>query len=264
MHTASIHVTKAHSSPDHQEVLITMSSRAALCAQLRGILSEMIISLSDADDFHYTINPETTHYGFSLCHRLGMTPRDYGTLLVGANLARIKEGKLIMMPTEIETFINGGDFSLVDGTVQYSQKQIRLEDYVASYVPGGPKRSIVYCVRIGRGSKHNLYADVLDQTERNGKLIETPPRLSCLRQLQRQFGAKIMAVLVKVLQCDDKLYNYFMVDDNNKHTNTTHQLSATPSPLRTKRLKYEETAKPTPSPSANLKRLGCSAIIIRR
>ena len=158
-----------------------MSNLAALRAQLRAHLAEMIIALCDADDFHYTINPETSPYGFSLCQRLGMTPRDYGTLLAGAYFARIKGGKLIMLQDEWKEFVSGGDFSFIDGTVQFGDTQIRLENYVTNCLHDtAPKRLLR--LRIGRDSKQNAVKDLLDQTDRNGKLIETPPKISCLRQ----------------------------------------------------------------------------------
>lgn len=91
--------------------------------------------------------------------------------------------------------------------------------------------------------------NLLDQKDTKGRLKQTPPRMRDIRSQQRSFGRNFMPNIIDASFADQKLFDYFMVDNeqnanNNKHKNKTHVLVSRQSPQR--RCKKQKTSTPLP------------------
>jgi hypothetical protein len=168
--------------------------------------------------------------------RLGMIPRDYEAFTVAADFARLRAGRIYMNDRAFDEFINGNDFKQIlgDDKPQYSYVICDLDACVAGNgnKEDNGKRKMYYIAKIdGRTTVEGChFHNLKSQTDDDGKLIQTPPKISGLRSKQREFVRTIMPSI-------DRLYNFFLADDdlqternnsNNKHTNTI----VLPQPLK--------------------------------
>ena len=192
---------------------------------LKDEIASMMLVLSDADDFWFVVNPESHYHGFSLCSRLGMTKWDYEALLIAAELGRIMAGKFVLLHKNWEAFIHGAHFVFLDGTKKsrFLPKKVHLESLADDTPYDKKKARQYYCVRIGGRDGSTQNESLMEQVDRNGKLLQMPPQFTSLRSKQHEFGRTVMPTIMKAVYDDNKLFDFFMVDDNEQQLPHKHK-----------------------------------------
>ena len=236
-------------------------SSSCVASHLRDELAGILIKLSEAPGFWYTVNPETSYYGFSLCSRLGMIPRDYASLLLAAGFAKLKAGRVILNDVEWRAYIEGGDFIHLENNrkIQCNNKTCDVIALSNGTKPDRGKRKTLYCTKIGRTTDRCFYDSLLHQTDMNGKLIQHPPKIASLGSKQRQFVRNVLPSIIEAIRDNEILYSFIMDNDNDtehasiKSKNNKRNTDTLLSPPPTKRIKLVDNVDSdvnvlTPSP----------------
>jgi hypothetical protein len=138
----------------------------------------LLLLLSDAPSYWFTLNTSCDHAFFHLSKWLGMDDSNYKALLIAGNLARYKVGAFIIQADEWKSFLVGHHLFMVmdlpsdQHAFQFDRKWIALDD----------KRRTFYVIRIGRGDDLSPV-----KYESQLKMDRLPPQINSLRLQQQKF-----------------------------------------------------------------------------
>jgi hypothetical protein len=159
----------------------------------------------------YLINDDAYyHQEFSLCHRLGMSAKDYEALLVCANLATIDtHDKLVILKSEWDEYLSSWYFDALDEErPRIDRKRIDLHAVINSEKHNPARRSYLYSLQIGRDMSSSECQNIVQQL----KTSKHPPSICNLRSKQRAFGRAATPFILQALCANERLHQRFMSD----------------------------------------------------
>ena len=198
-----------------------------------------------------------------------MPLRDYEALFVAAEFATVNaDGVFQIKYKEFQDFIKSPEYDKTTKCFNLPKDLFDVSEYridLDAYVDGPPRKTVkgdrlvYYALRIGSKDISN-YNDKFLVQKKNGKLIQTPPRVENWGQEKRAFARRAAPYIVAAIRNDDILYDRFMNEDDNDtpppktkpDTPKTDTDNESPQPPA-KRTKYDTTNKKyaTPSPDSN-------------
>ena len=97
--------------------------------------------------------------------------------------------------------------------------------------------------------------NLLDQIDKDKRLIQTPPKLKQLRSLQRAFARAATPLIFQAIYQNPVLYEQFMLEEE-RPTQTLHELIAkTERYMETKNKQSESSMTPAKTSTQSAKRI---------
>lgn len=213
---------------------------------LRNHIANMLRFLSGAASYWYTLNTSYDH----CCHlskRLNVSPDEYESLLISANLAHCPKSGFTIKPKEWRRFLLGHHFTIAEGSnecnIEIDKKQINFDALINGLPPTQNNRCWAYVIRIGVLSKTSPTKIEL-QKDHNGYMIPTP-RLNGLWKKQQSIRNSIMPLIWNNILENDRFNDEDNTSIIKKHD---HQMFSPPSTSTILSTTYREFEKETSTP----------------
>jgi len=213
---------------------------------LRNHIADMLRFLSSAASYWYTLNTSYDHC-FHLSKRLNVSPDEYESLLISANLAHHAKSGFTIKPNEWRRFLLGHHFTIAEGIneckIEIDKKRIDFDALMNGLPPTQNNRCWAYVIRIGVLSKTSPTKIEL-QKNQNGHMIATP-RLNGLWKKQQSIQNSILPLIWNNIVDDDFFNDEDNSTNNKKHAHQEMSFFSPPTFFSTTTREFEmETATP--------------------